>query len=176
MTKPVRKQCDKSDENDDDCGEKDVAIADVRKFMGGNAFQFRLVQSLQHTPRENDDAVLGIAPCRERVERRVIDHIDFRHRKTSGDAEVFHDVIELARIFARDRLCVAHGKHDLITPPIGTDAHRDRHDHGNIQNGAALHRLRKNIADANHNDEKKRHVNPRQPRVSVIGSIESHNC
>ena len=118
MTEPVRQKRHEADQDHDDGRDERVAVADMGEFVGDHPFQFRFFQAADDAGREADDAVLGIASRRERVERAVFDDIDFRQRQAGGDAQILDEAIDLLVVREGELVRAAHQEHDPIAPPV----------------------------------------------------------
>ena len=84
-----------ADEHGDERHQPDVAVPHVRHLVGEHALELALVHQLQQAGGDGDVGVLRVAAGRERVRRRVVDHVDRRHRlDPGGDADRLEDVVE----------------------------------------------------------------------------------
>jgi hypothetical protein len=87
--------------------------------------------SSPHDPgRRRDGGVLGVAPGREGVRRRVIDEVDARHREFGPLGQFGDDLVEFRGIGGGDLFRARHLQGDLVAEPVGPEVHRDGEDEG----------------------------------------------
>src|SRR5262249_47267418 len=94
----VAEQCKETDEGHRDCRDQDVVVANVAEFMPENTLELGAVHDLEQAGRDRYGRVLRVAPGSERVQRRIVNHIDTRLRETDADAELLNHVMKLLKL------------------------------------------------------------------------------
>src|SRR3989338_6419085 len=93
--KEIRHKRHKSDKYNDNCGNKNVFIADMGKLVGDNSFQFVLIKNLPQAGGYRHGCVFLVSAGSESVRRRVVDHINFWRLEPGRNAKIFHYSVKL---------------------------------------------------------------------------------
>src|SRR2546421_4335522 len=95
--------------------------------MRDHALELGAVELVEKAARHGNGWVLGIAPGRKRVRRRVLDHVDLRRGDPQAERERFHDVAEL-RLLARPELAgLALREDQLVAGEVRHERAADRY-------------------------------------------------
>ena len=119
-----------------------------------------LVQAREGALRDGHRRVLGVAAGREGIDLHLGRHVDLRHRQARGDAKIFNDVIKLRVVFFFHRLRVRERERDLRGRIITDKRIHNTEDQCENDEARIAVRLRKNIADADHDHKKDREQKP----------------
>ena len=120
-----------ADHRDRQRRDQDVVVADVAELVGDDALELDPVHLLEQSGRDGDRGVLRIAAGRERVRRRVVDHVHARLGEPAGDAQPLDDVVQPGVLLRVGGVGAADGERDLVGLPVrregddGTDHEGD---------------------------------------------------
>src|SRR5712692_6867913 len=76
VPEPARDEDGQTDHRRHDEEQAHVEVLDVAHLVGKDTFELLLVHHLEQPHRDSDRGVVGIAPSRERVRTRIVDHVD----------------------------------------------------------------------------------------------------
>src|SRR3989344_1414125 len=86
--KKVGHKRNKADKNHNNCGNKNVFVADMGKFVGDDSLQFVFVQHLPQTGSYRHSSMFLVPAGSKSVGRRVVYYINFRHFESRRDAKI----------------------------------------------------------------------------------------
>src|SRR5205823_2587329 len=96
-----------------------VAVADVGEFMSQHRLDLPVVQRVEEPCGDGDGILAPVQPGRERVERRAVHDLEFRHRDAAGDAEIFKQIIEPRLLLPRHGFAAGDGVDHVLVEEIG---------------------------------------------------------
>ena len=112
-----------------------------------------------------------VAAGRECVRCWIIDDVDLRLRKPSGDREIFDDAMQLFLLCGIGRHRADRAYRDRSREPVRPDIRQQRKTDGEVENGGIAEILRRKKSHDDHEREKHPHEEPGAEYIARLLSV-----